>query len=92
MKKILTKNGLIAYKTTLPEIQSIGGLGICDECGSFHPEGGYLIPVLNHWQCQKCFNDWKEHAKYYPEDAEFEAKTAKYYETKIPLTEGDVNE
>jgi hypothetical protein len=87
MEKFYTYSGLIAYKTTTEEIMSIGGLGICDECGQFIPSGGYLIPVLNHWQCQECFNDWKSRARYYPEDAPFEARCAKYYEAMIPCTE-----
>ncbi len=89
MKKFKLKCGLIAYKTTTEEIQSIGGLGICDECGQYHPEGGFLVPVLNHWQCEKCFNEWKGYAKYYPEDAPYEAKRAAYYEAMIPYTEED---
>ena len=87
MEKFHLKNGLIVYKTTTAEIQSIGGLGICDECGQFHPEGGYLVPVLNHWQCKECFEDWKSRAKYYPEDAPYEARRAAYYERVIPFTE-----
>lgn len=56
MRKMLTKAGLIAYHTTAAEITLIGGFGICDECGK-HSHEGYLVPVLNHWQCPKCFND-----------------------------------
>lgn len=93
MEKFHLKNGLIVYKTTTAEIQSIGGLGICDECGHFQPDGGYLVPVLNHWQCEECFNDWKSRARYYPEDAPIEARRAKYYETLIPCTtKGDHHE
>lgn len=87
MEKFYTKSGYIAYKTTFLEITRIGGLGICDECGTVHLEGGYLVPVLNHWQCEECFNDWQSRATYYPEDAPFEARTAKYYEAMIPCTE-----
>ena len=87
MEKFYTKNGLIAYKTTVSEIYSIGGFGICDECGAHPPEVGYLVPVLNHWQCEECFKDWSDRAKYYPEDAPYEAKRATYYEARIPFTE-----
>lgn len=80
MRKMLTKAGLIAYHTTAAEITLIGGFGICDECGK-HSHEGYLVPVLNHWQCPKCFNDWKDRARYYPEDAPFERHTAAYYES-----------
>lgn len=86
MEKFYTKNGLIAYKTTLLEIVSIGGLGICDECGTAHPEGGYLVPVLNHWQCESCFNECKDRLQKYPEDMPYEANRAEYYEARIPCT------
>lgn len=86
MLKFHIKCGLIAYKTSTAEIQSIGGLGICDECGKFHPEGGFLVPVLNHWQCKECFDDWKSRAVNYSEDAPYEAKRAAYYEAVIPFT------
>ena len=91
MKKFHTKSGLIAYKTTTEEIMRIGGLGICDECGVFHPEGGFLVPVLNHWQCKECFEDWESRAKNYPEDAPYEARRAAYYEVLIPCTEEEDN-
>lgn len=86
MKKIRTKRGLIAYHTTAAETTLIGGMGICDECGAAPPDG-YLVPVLNHWQCPDCFRDWAGRAKYYPEDAPFERRNARYYESRIPLTE-----
>ena len=89
MRKFKTKNGYIAYKTTTAEIMITGGRGICDECGTFHPEGGYLVPVLNHWQCEECFNDFQEKIGYYPEDIPFERSRAAYYEKMIPLTEGE---
>lgn len=50
MKALRTKRGLIAYHTTAAETTLIGGMGICDECGKASPDG-YLVPVLNHWQC-----------------------------------------
>lgn len=90
MEKIKIECGLIAYKTTFSEILSIGGLGICDACGQSHHEGGYLVPVLNWWMCEECFNDWKSRATYYPEDAPYEAKRAEYYEAMIPLTDRPV--
>ena len=89
MRKFKTKNGYIAYKTTVPEIMTTGGLGICDSCGKPHPEGGYLIPVLNSWYCEKCFNDFQENVPYYPEDAPYERRKAAYFEKMIPLTEGE---
>lgn len=87
MRKMKTKNGLLVYKTTTAEIASIGGMGICDECGKPSLEGGYLIPVMNHWMCHACFDEWKDRAKYYPEDEPIEARNARYYEARIPITE-----
>ena len=84
MKKVITKGGLIAYKTTSQELQLIGGLGICDECNTA-PGSGYLVPVLNHWMCDKCYEDWQRRAKRYPEDDPIEQKNARYYEAMIPL-------
>lgn len=85
MKRLRTKRGLIAYHTTAAETCLIGGLGICDDCGTASPDG-YLVPVLNHWQCPACFKDWANRAKHYPEDDEFEIRTARYYESRIPMT------
>lgn len=86
MKKGKTSVGWIYYKTTTEEIFRLGGRGICDECNEFQRDGGYLIPVLNHWQCEKCFNKWQEYAHYYPEDEAVEQQYAKYYESILPLT------
>lgn len=85
MKKLTLPCGLIAYRTSGEEVLSWGGLCICDECGEFHPEGGYLVPVLNHWQCTDCFKDWSSRAKHYPEDEDFERRVASYYEGILPV-------
>ncbi len=87
MKQMRTKAGLIVYKTTMAEITLIGGMGICDECGKPSLDGGYLVPVLNHWQCEDCFKEWADSAKHYPEDDHIERRNAEYYEAMIPLTE-----
>lgn len=87
MKKILTKSNHIAYECSAKEISLCGGIGICDECGK-QAKAGYLVPVLNHWMCEECFNDWQSYAKHYAEDDEFERRYADYYESVIPL-EGD---
>lgn len=84
MKKFVLKNGLTYYEVSLHDLLRIGGAGICDHCGEFHTIG-YLIPVLNHWICKACFDEWKKDAKRYPEDDIYEQETIKYYESKIPL-------
>ena len=84
MKKLKTKNGLTAYKVTLEENQTIGGFGICDECGK-ETEEGYLVPVLNHYQCEGCFENFSKRAKRYPEDDHIEQRRISYFENRIPL-------
>ena len=87
MKKLSTKNGLIAYRATAAEIKrAFGSPGVCDECG-MKKDDGYLIPVLNHWQCPECFEEWAVFAKHYPENDPVEAANAAFYENVIPLTE-----
>ena len=85
MIKVKTKNGLTAYFTTIGEINSIGGLGICDDCGSMPRLGGYLVPILNNWQCPDCYEEWQARAKRYPEDDEFEQEMIKYYESVLEV-------
>lgn len=84
MTKHKLDNGLTYYEVSLSDLFRIGGAGICDHCGEFH-ETGYLIPVLNHWICKKCFDEWKSYAKHYPEDDIYEQRAIEYYESKIPL-------
>lgn len=47
---------------------------ICDFCGKpcLPTDKGYYIAVLNQWKCEKCFEDYKQHAVWYPEDKEYE--------------------
>ena len=85
MKKFTLENGLTYYEVSLAELFRIGGAGICDHCGQFH-ETGYLIPCLNHWICETCFNEWKSYTKHYPEDDKHEQRVIAYYESKIPLS------
>jgi len=86
MKKIKTKIGYIAYETTSQVTELLGGRGICDECNCFAPVG-YLVPVLNHYQCPKCFKEWSSRGNYYPEDIPIEQRNAAYYESVIPVTD-----
>lgn len=83
MKKFKLENGLTYYEVDIIELFSIGGAGICDHCGQMHSKG-YLIPVLNHWICKSCFDEWKKDAKRYPEDDIYEQRSIEYYESKIP--------
>ncbi len=85
MKKLVTKKGHIAYEATDFETRLLGGCGVCDECNC-HAPTGYLVPVLNHYQCPECFEKWSNRATYYPEDTPVEQGTAAYYESVIPAT------
>lgn len=84
MIKFFTPVGWVAYQTTDYETHLFGGAGICDECGT-HVPVGYLVPVLNHWQCPKCFAEWMMSSKFYPSDVDFEKSYIDYYEKIIPV-------
>ena len=57
---------------------AVGSLGICDYCGQVHVKG-YYIAVLNQWFCTKCYEEWNEDARYYPQDRPVEERNFKYY-------------
>lgn len=58
---------------------------ICDWCGKpqLPSDKGYYISVLNQWYCEECFNEWKERAVWYPEDADIERKNFDFYAPRI---------
>lgn len=89
MVKNHLQNGLTYYTCSVDELRLIGGLGICDDCGDCPPLGGYLVPVLNHYQCVECFESWSARAKHYPEDDWFEQINMRYWESRIPLEDLD---
>lgn len=82
MKKFGSKQGYTVYKVRREQLALIGGLGICDECNDT-PDFGYLVPVLNHYQCPKCFEEWNNNHSYYYDDIDFQNKYAKIYEDRI---------
>lgn len=84
MEKLKSKCGYTVYSVEAGETLLLGGMGICDECNHFAAKG-YLVPVLNHYQCPECFAKWDKRGRYYPEDAPHEERVAKYYEAKIPI-------
>ena len=86
MIKFKNKVGWTVYRISAAECYSFGGLAICDDCNTFCPKGGYLVPVLNHFMCDKCYNDWNNRCKFYPEDLDFENSIIKYYENILPVT------
>ncbi len=84
MKKRKLTCGLTYYTATASETMLLGGSGICDDCGQPAAKG-YLVPVLNHYQCKECFEGFRMRAKYYPEDEPIEQKNCRYYEQMIPM-------
>ena len=84
MIKTKSKCGYTVYKVTAVEVMRLGGIGVCDECNcaALH---GYLVPVLNHYMCQDCYNEWNEQATYYEEDIPYEQRMSEYYEKMIPI-------
>lgn len=84
MKRINTEKGFIVYRALAEETARLGGCGVCDHCNEF-ALSGYLIPVLNHYLCEKCFDEWIKRSTYYPEDVEIEKGAAKCYENLIPV-------
>lgn len=87
MIKFKAESGHLAYRSNAAETLLLGGMGICDDCGELAVEG-FLVPVLNHYMCSDCFNDWERRGTFYPEDIPIERRTAAYFESRIPL-EGD---
>lgn len=85
MRKFKMRCGHIAYEASTLETVFIGGAGICDDCGNF-AKTGYLVPVLNHYQCPDCFAEFQSRAKFYPEDLWFERSYAGHWEKLIPVT------
>lgn len=88
MKKFTTKQGYTAYTCTAAETAYLGGMGICDDCGK-SALSGFLVPVLNHYMCPDCFEKWQSSGRFYPEDLPSEARTAAYYEYRIPMDNED---
>lgn len=85
MIKYKNRVGWTVYSISAGECFSFGGLAICDDCNTFCPEGGYLVPVLNHFMCPHCFHEWNERCKFYSEDVDFENSIIKYYEGILPV-------
>lgn len=63
MKKFKTAKGYIVYKATAAETALLGGIGVCDDCGQETAQG-FLVPVLNHYMCPACFQDWEAHGTF----------------------------
>lgn len=84
MIKFINSTGYTIYKVTADECYSWGGLSICDDCNTFSAYG-YLVPVLNHFMCPSCYNEWLSFAKFYPDDLSFENEICRRYEKILPV-------
>ncbi len=84
MRKFITQRGHIAYAISFGEIQSLGGIGVCDTCNQLQSEG-YLVPVLASFLCPACFGEFEQQARVYPEEIPDELRRAAYYESCIPV-------
>lgn len=84
-KKVENEKGFLVIEVSSTEyIEKIGGMAICDSCNedSFI---GYYIAVLNHWVCPKCYQEWIERAKRYPEDIRIEERNFDYYSKLLEI-------
>lgn len=83
-KKIEFDRFLIIECTAREMYIACGGVGICDSCGD-PSANGYYIAVHNRWVCPHCFDEWKEYAHWYPEDAEIERKNYEFYAPRLGI-------
>lgn len=79
MAKVVEFDRFKVIKASAKEMfEACGSPGICDNCIG-RPERGYYVAVLNRWLCPKCWDEFKEHAVWYPEDAEVENRNFEVY-------------
>ena len=78
-----TKVGVNYFEVTRHEmIIKLNGLGICDSC-STPMTNGYLVPVLNYVQCDKCFSNSIVQTENYKEDMEYEEHQTMLYKQAL---------
>lgn len=81
-KQINFEKFLIIECTASELYAACGGHGICDYCA--RPQAkGYYIAVLNCWYCPECFEEWKQRAIWYAEDAEIECSNFEFYAPRL---------
>lgn len=87
MAKIIESNkGFKLIECSIAETTNFGGMGICDRCNSASFKG-MIIPVLNHWYCPECFEEWHRTAENYPDDRGFETKVFNHFKKIFNLNE-----
>ncbi|WP_418360124.1 hypothetical protein [Sphingobacterium detergens] len=73
-----TEKGFLFLPMKGSDTAKFGGIGVCDFCANYAAEGK-LIPALNCYYCNDCFERWNRDASYYPEDSNYENRKAQYY-------------
>ncbi len=78
-----TKVGVNYFEVDLHEmITKLNGYGICDSCATTMTNG-FLVPVLNYVQCDKCFNESAVQTKNYTEDLDYEKHQTMLYKKAL---------
>lgn len=78
-KKVENKKGFLVMEVSAIEcVEKLSGAAICDSCNG-SAMSGYYIAALNHWVCPKCYEEWMERAKRYPEDIPIEERNYNHY-------------
>lgn len=89
MAKQIEFDKFLIIECTAGELMDAVGtdICICDWCGRafLSSEKGYYIAVLNHWYCEKCFEEWKEHAEWFAEDVDYERKNFEFYAPRFGI-------
>jgi hypothetical protein len=76
---------LVIEATRAEMHRACGSPGICDYCGKVS-DNGYYIAVLNQWFCPKCYEEWKQDARFYPEDRPVEERNYQYYSMLLGIS------
>ena len=75
-----TPRGFTYLPVSYLDCLSWGGFGICDFCNQ-NMQHAYLVFVLNSCICSKCFNEWIERSKSYPqEDVDYDLHIQEQYQ------------
>lgn len=89
MAKQIEFGKFLIIECTARELMNATGSVVCncDWCANtmLPYEKGYYISVLNQWYCEDCFNEWKETATWYPEDARIERKNFEFYGPRLGI-------
>lgn len=79
MKIQLSKVGFKYAVVSQEDLHKIKSPGMCDNCLDFVGDEGRLVFVLNYILCPRCFAEWENRAKFYPQDVHFEDIKISHY-------------